>query len=622
MADLDLIYDIDHRHEAFEVHREGVLACVAGPGTGKTFCLLAHIKSLTADGVSPRTICYLTFIKEIARAFISDYNEAFADQIEGEDRPRVSTLHSFACRLIRNRGFAIGLDGPLYFASVAEKSAKSSDLFVSDLLPMVVTLGPDTPARLRGTLETIKEAWRKGDDPRSLPEPLPAVLERALALGKGYRLVDWDQAIPLAHTLFSNPAHRRQWLTELKYFLVDEYQDFNIAEQRFISAIASTAASMIVVGDDNQSIYGSQRDANPDGLRILFAGEDNDTVSLLVCRRSRARILQAANTLLCSMCSGVKPMIPSRLGGQMECYRFKSCKAEVQFLVEFLSERVDELPSEPRSKDGIVCLFHSWKALDFYYDQIASNVPCFKRKWLLDPQRQWLRQALQLVCNPQQRYIQRILLEDVPEIKPRHKKAMVKLILERDISPQEAVKALLGDGVLRGAAVEPAGAFIELCEALSSQNADCIGDHVAAQLGVDPACAREQLHELLLVLGDVDQDDAIEACCDGILPDSVGPVEDPRAVLFLTMHGSKGLTKGTVVMPGLEDARLPGVVSGAGLDESRRLFYVALTRATDRVLITYPKTRARGDPLNYDSPGKGEVCRFSTESGISDTYHK
>jgi superfamily I DNA/RNA helicase len=315
-------------------------------------------------------------------------------------------------------------------------------------------------------------------------------------------------------------------------------------------------------------------------------------------------------------------MIPSRPGGHIDCYRFKSCKAEVQFLVEFLSERVDELPPGPQPKDGIVCLFHSWKALDFYYDQIASNVPCFRRKWLPDPQRQWLRRALQLVCNPQQRYIQRILLEDVPEIKPRHKKAIVQLILERDISPQEAVEALLGDGVLRGAAEEQAGAFIDLCETLSSKDAECIGDHVAAQLGVDSVCASEQLHELLRVLREVDQDDAIEACCDGILPDSVGPVEDLGAVLFLTMHGSKGLTKRVVVMPGLEDAWLPGEASGAELEERRRLFYVALTRATDRVLVTYPKTRALGDPLNYDSPGRGELCRFCTESGISDAYHE
>ena len=419
-----------------------------------------------------------------------------------------------------------------------------------------------------------------------------------------------------------NPDNRQRWITDLKYFLVDEYQDFNTAEQRFISAIASTVASMVVVGDDNQSIYGSQLDGNPDGLRMLFACEENDTVSLLVCRRCRARILEAANTLLCSMCSGMKPMISFHDGGQIECYRFKSCKAEVQFLVDFLSRRVDELPAEPGPKEGVVCLFRSWKALDFYFDQIASDVPCFKRKRPLHPERQLLRQALELVCNPRQRFIQRLLLEDVPEFKPLHKKAMVRLILERDISPQEAVEVLLSDGVVKGVAVEPARAFIELCEALSSQSAECIADRVAAQIRVNPSDVHEYVEELVQVLGEVDQDDAIEMCCDGILPDSEFPSEDPRAVLFLTMHGSKGLTKGTVIMPGLEDARLPGEVSGAGLDESRRLFYVALTRATDRVLITYPKTRARGDPFNYDSPGRGELCRFCTESGISDTYHE
>ncbi|MCH8149306.1 MAG: hypothetical protein IH987_15205 [Planctomycetes bacterium] len=73
-------------------------------------------------------------------------------------------------------------------------------------------------------------------------------------------------------------------------------------------------------------------------------------------------------------------------------------------------------------------------------------------------------------------------------------------------------------------------------------------------------------------------------------------------------------------MPGLEDAWLPGQATGADLEERKRLFYVALTRATDKVLITYPRMRAPGDPLNYQTPGRRETCRFVTVSGVNPVY--
>jgi superfamily I DNA/RNA helicase len=85
------------------------------------------------------------------------------------------------------------------------------------------------------------------------------------------------------------------------------------------------------------------------------------------------------------------------------------------------------------------------------------------------------------------------------------------------------------------------------------------------------------------------------------------------------MHGSKGLTKKTVVLPGLEDAWLPGS-NDDNFAEKQRLFYVAITRATDEVLITVPRSRARGDPLHYDAPGRNEVSRFVTDSEITVQY--
>ena len=78
-------------------------------------------------------------------------------------------------------------------------------------------------------MDSIKQAWRKDQDPNLLPPPTPNVLRTATALSRAFRLIDWDQAIPMAHNLFREPSNRQQWLSGLKHFLVDEYQDFNVA---------------------------------------------------------------------------------------------------------------------------------------------------------------------------------------------------------------------------------------------------------------------------------------------------------------------------------------------------------------------------------------------------------
>jgi len=174
MPNLDEIYDIDNRTQAFERHKRGLLVCLAGPGTGKTYSLLARTAALTARSYTPETICYLTFIKEISNAFVDDYIQRFGDEACA-NAPRITTLHSFACRVLRNQGFRIGYAGDLYFASVAEVD-EASQSFLEDLLPLVSRDGCRTVPQLREHVKAIKKAWRDCIEPTTLPEPQSAIL--------------------------------------------------------------------------------------------------------------------------------------------------------------------------------------------------------------------------------------------------------------------------------------------------------------------------------------------------------------------------------------------------------------------------------------------------------------
>jgi DNA helicase-2/ATP-dependent DNA helicase PcrA len=437
---------------------------------------------------------------------------------------------------------------------------------------------------------------------------------------RAYRLVDWDQTIPMAHDLFEKLSGYPDWISQIRHYLIDEYQDFNRAEQAFITRLRSIAASSVIVGDDNQSLY-SGRGGSPDGLRQLYSDAECDQATLVKCRRCKSQIVEAANAFMTPTPGNSRRMEPHEAGGELVAYLFKSSKAEVAFLKDFLARSIQELPETAGPKDGIVCLFPSWRVLDFYYDQIAPELPCAKRKGILNPTRLSLERVLRLIARPNQRFLERLILEEYSSIKPRHKKDMLRVILERDISPTRAIETMISEGAFIGPAAEGASQYVEFCSVLSSREPDSIADALSPRLKQESLTVRHQVEEFIATEGTVDQDEAIRRACDALLPESAVPPEDLRTILFLTIHGAKGLTKKTVVMPGLEEAWLPGAAGGDVLEERRRMFYVALTRATDYVLITAPRTRARGDPLNYATPGLGAISPFVVQAGIHCTYH-
>lgn len=616
MPNLDDIYDIDHRTEAFERHERGLLVCLAGPGTGKTYSLLARTAALTARSYAPETICYLTFIKEISNAFIDDYRQRFGDEAF-ESAPRITTLHSFACRVLRNQGFRIGYDGDLYFANVTEAD-DASQVFLNDLLPLVSRDGCRTVPQLRQHVNAIKKAWRDCIDPATLPEPSSAILEAALTVLRCYRLVDWDQTIPAAHSLL-NTADLPEWITRIRHYFVDEHQDFNRAEQAVIEFLAARAESMVIVGDDDQSLY-SGRGGSPDGIRALYANQQNDRVSLVKCYRCPSTIVTPTNTFQAAMSNNPRPMVASRAGGEVLSYRFKSSKAEVAFLVEYLKARIAELPEVPKPKDGIVCLFPSKRILAAYFDMLSPNVACSRRKSDVPPLRVLLDRVLQLLLKPGQRFLERLLLNEYADVKPRHHKLIVARMLEQNISPSEACESLIQDQTFTKAALAAARSFTAICAAISSRNLAEVAQFLSVKLNVPAESAQAEL-EALLGADQADSTDLIDAICDSLLPDTAKPPDDPRAVLFLTMHGSKGLTKRTVVIPGLEEACLPGEAAGDELAEKRRLFFVALSRATDRVLLTFPHNRGGNDSLNFDMRGRGTASPFIAQAGLAAAFH-
>jgi superfamily I DNA/RNA helicase len=618
MGDLDAIYDIDHRTAAFERHEKGVLVCLAGPGTGKTFSLLARIQALANRRYDQESICYLTFIREVASAFADDYIERFGEDAYAASPPRISTLHSFACRVIRNQGFRINYDGELFFLNLAD-SDTAGETFLGDLLPAVSRDGCRTVGQLRFVVETIKRSWQDGIDPATAPEPASLVVRQLMEACLRFRLMDWDQTIPVAGALLRESDELPEWLSKIKHYLVDEYQDFNRAEQYLISYLSGAADSMVVVGDDEQSLY-SGRGGSPDGIRTLYAAGEHNHVSLVKCFRCKGNIVAVANAFQDHMSTAPRPMTAAAGGGQVHCYRFKSSKAEVSFLAEYLNARAAELPVASKPNDGTVCLFPSKRILNAYFEMLSPLVKCARRGRETSRDRLWLERVLLLLVHRRQRFIERLLLDAYKAVKPRYRALIVRRVLEQDVSPAEACSALVGENAFAGEALAASQSFVDLCAALAGRDLPLLSQLVSATLRIDPPVMLAELEKLM----DADaseRDNLVAVTCDALFPATAPPPPDPRVVTFLTMHGSKGLTRRTVVLPGMEEACLPDGGDPAGLPEKQRLFFVAVSRATGNLLVTLPHNRGGTDSLNFPMPGRGDPSTFIAGAGLAAQYH-
>jgi superfamily I DNA/RNA helicase len=224
--------------------------------------------------------------------------------------------------------------------------------------------------------------------------------------------------------------------------------------------------------------------------------------------------------------------------------------------------------------------------------------------------------------KPQQRFLQRLLLNDYLELKPRHTRIILQRILERDVSPSDACASLLLEGLLKGKAADATKAFCEAYDAIASQELHRVASVISGALNIKNDVVVEQLQTLVDINDEQRQEDVVASICDKLLPETAIPPADLRAVLFLTMHGSKGLTKKTVVIPGLEQAWLPGGAKGNTFAERQRLFYVAITRATDNVVITFPHNRGGSERLNFPIEGRGTASCFIGSAGLLANYHE
>jgi DNA helicase II / ATP-dependent DNA helicase PcrA len=561
--------------------RIGVLA---GPGTGKTkFGLMRRVVRLLEEGVPGSRILLLSFTRVAA----ADLRDKVAQlEVPGIDEVRATTLHSYCFGLLR-RDAVLAITGrnPRVLLS------HEVDLLLRDI-------GGDfgTIHERRRLLEAFVAGWARGveDHPGLAGAPEDREFEHAVMRWlREHRAMLIGEVVPEAYRyLANNPAAEE--LSAFDHLVVDEYQDLNLLEQRLLDTLATDAA-LCVAGDDDQSIY-SVRYANPQGIRSFLDRDDVEPYSIQVCGRCPSTVLAMANSLISQAPGRHKPDL-TPLGdaepGTVAIVQWPDVDAEIDGVVSAIAADVGSERREP----GEILVLTNWRRIGERIRVRLAELEIAVRSFFTeeelagDDAREALA-LLRLVVDPDDAPAVRVLagVGDATGRSEAYQRLLAACGDEGQTPAQVLARLHDGEkiGVVVPALVQRFGHAMAKAAQLRALE---LGDLVDALLPED----RETTADLRATSLDalVEAPDArslLDALVAAITQDDVP--QNPDFVRVMSLHKSKGLTSAAVFVVGSVDGVVPTVRSDEpnavahAIEEGRRLFYVAVTRAADELVIS------------------------------------
>jgi DNA helicase-2/ATP-dependent DNA helicase PcrA len=445
--------------------------------------------------------------------------------------------------------------------------------------------------------------------------------------------LDFDDLIAESVRLFlEHPEAGERWSRRFEHVLVDEYQDTNHAQFRLVQALAAVHGNLFVVGDDDQSIYGWRGADLANVLDFERGFPGAVTIRLEQNYRSTGNILKAANAVIANN--------QARKGKTLWCdredgapLRFVLCAdetAEARRVRRHLESRVRHggkladcavlYRTNAQSRALETELRHAGLAYE-----IVGGVSFYQRREVKD-----LLAWLRLLVNP----ADTASFFRVWNTPRRGLGAVVQGQVESRVAlggtPASALASLRDEGALRGAAKAGAADLLAVLGALEAAREEPLGvlfgrllERSGYLAHLEAVCDGEQdlaerranVQELAASaaqFGEEGRGGLLEYLSEcSLMTDADRVSEDADRVLLLTAHNAKGLEFSSVVVAGLEEGLMPHASSledTRELEEERRLFYVALTRAKDEVLLTAAAFRRR-----FDGAWGAQVSRFVDE---------
>lgn len=618
--------------------REGKCLVIAGAGSGKTRVLVYRVAYLVNSGVDPEQILLLTFTRRAAKEMLHR-----ATQILDERCGRVSggTFHSFASSLLRRYSKHLGLNSNF---SILDRSDSE------DVIQLLRTeLGFDKSIKrfprkktIQQILSTCVNKQLEVEEVLSSNYPhfldfageIESLRERYSEYKLSLSLLDYDDLLVYLKLLLSTePLIRQEVSSRYRFVMVDEYQDTNRLQAQIAALLSSVHANLMVVGDDSQSIY-SFRGADFRNI-MEFPVENTDcrVIKLEENYRSTQPILDLTNEVIsASLRSHEKTLYSRRKSEQKPVYVETLSENEQS---RFVVQRVLELREEGVPLNEIAVLFRNgWHSNDLEVELSAAGIPFIKHGGMKFVEAAHIKDILAhlRVChNPMDSVSWLRILLLLEGVGPRTANDLIKAILEARGNFQTLVHK---DFEKRK--------FFPQLERLSDTLLavrDCKGDLGEKVLIIDQyyrPILKAHYDDFHKRLPDIDSFEAIADRYKGLEeflvdmslepPDfsqaEVDPMDKDQEQLCLsTIHSSKGLEWHSVLILHLVDGFLPSersLESPEEVDEERRLFYVAMTRARQNLYLLKPTLQVQGRGNYFNSPSRGfqMVSRFLAEGRI------
>lgn len=551
------------------------LLIVAGPGTGKTRTLTHRIAYLIAQhDVAPEAILAITFTNKAAEEMVQRLTTLLGSAVAG--RLTVQTFHAFAAGLLRSEGAAIGLGPDFAIANEEDRWAVLRRCF------------PDwNENEVAQTLAAISTAKNEVRPP--VDEELLAQAQRVYdAELRRNQLVDFDDLIYLSVCLLEEHAavlHRVQ--ARYCWISVDEYQDINLAQYRLLRLLTGPAvagpANLCAIGDPDQAIYGFR---GADRRYFLRFEEDYPGAQVLCLRqnyRSTQLILDAATQVISGNTSAERVHIWSEFLDQtrLEIYPAPTDKAEAEYVVHQIEQRV-----------GGTSLFSLDSGRAGGDEESTLSFGDFAVLYRTGAQSRTLGEAFERSGIPYQTVGQTPLAEyaEIREVlaflhlahNPEaelYREQLEAALPKRAWSP---VRVFLAELRTLSASVPVTGLIDRTQHFLTTivrRTLDGKAEERVAQLRRRAVPYENDLIRFLETL-------ALQKETD---------LYDPRAdrVTLMTLHAAKGLEFPVVFITGCEEGLLPYWRPGEApdVDEERRLFFVGMTRARHKLVLTHARTR-------------------------------
>jgi DNA helicase-2/ATP-dependent DNA helicase PcrA len=603
------------------LHREGPLLILAGAGSGKTRVITRRVAYLIRTGARPGSIVAITFTNKAAGEMRERIHQLVPECAEkGREGPTVSTFHAYAVRLLRELGPRAGIRKDFTILDEDDMLALVREAAVAARVDVEKFRAPQLAHAISRAKEKLDDAAFRKAAATDLERAAADVLPLYRKLQRERNALDFEDLVAEVVLLLEKDAEARALLeARVEFVLIDEYQDTNHAQYRLARLLAGTKKNICVCGDPDQSIYGWR---GADMGNILRFEEDYAGTRVVLLERnyrSSANILNAANHLIAHNAVRKDKQLRAGTDDAGLPIEVKRCLDE-DIEADYIARRVEEIIAMGTKPGEIALIYRAGQQAERYEEALLRrNVPCATSGMVSFFDRTEIKDALSLVklaVNPRddlaalralratRKGVGKATVDKVHELQRRHGVSIVEACARADELPtvtrgtREALQgfAALVQDVCRGNS-GPVGPLMKTIIERSGLQASLEAG------GEDGAARAANLKVLADSAHDADRrasrsgaDGGARAFLDRLsLLDGQDRDDDARdKVTLTTVHAAKGLEFDVVFVVGLEEGLFPHqrALAEGGLEEERRLAYVAFTRARKRLVLTYAGLRA------------------------------